>query len=98
VKIKGTHSVCGREVLVSQIIENGGHCPWDGLPFNKDYTANLTEALAKAEIAGSALENALEEAADMHGTLSLDPGSILSHVQTQIGTTQPIGSTKARAR
>ena len=48
-------------MLVPQIVDERRHCPWDGQAFNKDYTANLTEALAKAaKIAGSALENALE--------------------------------------
>jgi len=36
VKIKVVHGACGREVLVHQILESQGHCPWDGKPFNKD--------------------------------------------------------------
>ena len=77
-KIKGLHSVCGREVLVQQIVDNGGHCPWDGKPFNAEYTALLTEALARAEIAGSALVETLEAIADMHGDLVLVEESVLA--------------------
>src|SRR5688572_9891156 len=64
VKIKLVHDECGREVLVGQILDSQGHCPWDGKPFNKDYTAVLTEALEAAENAGGLLENALETIAD----------------------------------
>lgn len=77
-KIKGVHSVCGREVLVQQIVDNGGHCPWDGEPFNAEYTALLTDALARAEIAGTVLVEALEAVADMHGDLVLVENSVLA--------------------
>lgn len=83
-KIKGIHSVCGREVLVQQILENQGHCPWDGKPFNKDYTALLAQALAKAEAAGSLLEDALDEVAEMGGDLVLDETSVLAGLETAL--------------
>jgi hypothetical protein len=82
VKIKGVHSVCGREVLVQQIVDNGGHCPWDGKPFNAEYTALLTDALARAEIAGTVLVEALEAIADMHGDLVLVEESVLAEQTT----------------
>jgi hypothetical protein len=78
VKIKGIHTVCGREVLVQQIVESGGHCPWDGQPFNNDYTAMLAEALLRAEIGGSALVEALEAIADLHGDLQIVDESVLA--------------------
>lgn len=49
--------------MMQQIRESGGHCPWDGKAFTRDYTATLTEALETAENAGSVLQTALEHIA-----------------------------------
>jgi hypothetical protein len=84
VKIKLYHDVCGREVLVQQVLETGGHCPWDGLPFEKDYTALLAEALEVAENAGSVLENALEKIAGMEPALTIDRDSVLAGMEDEI--------------
>jgi hypothetical protein len=84
VKIKGTHEVCGREVLVQQIVDSNGHCPWDGEAFNKDYTAMLTEALEAAQIAGTALQDKLSEIADMHGTLVIEEDSVLGALKAEL--------------
>ncbi|MEX2457901.1 MAG: hypothetical protein WD770_02825 [Actinomycetota bacterium] len=84
-KIKGVHSVCGREVLVQQIVDNGGHCPWDGKPFNAEYTALLTDALARAEVAGTVLVEALEAIADMHGDLVLVEDAVLAEPIAVLG-------------
>jgi hypothetical protein len=84
VKIKVVHDECGREVLVRQILETGGHCPWDGKAFNKDYTAILTEALEAAENAGGVLENALEKIADMNPAMTVDRHSILGPIDSHI--------------
>src|SRR5690242_10832991 len=65
VKITVFHPVCGRDVLVQQILASQGHCPWDGKPFSVDYTAVLAEALAAVEIAGTAMGEALERVAGM---------------------------------
>lgn len=83
-KIKVIHNLCGREVLVRQILETGGHCPWDGKPFNKDYTAVLAEALETAESAGGVLENALEKIADMDPDMTFVRESILGGIEEQI--------------
>ena len=83
-KIRATHSVCGREFFVEQVLESGGHCPWDGLPLSKDYTANLATALREAELAGSALEGALGQVADMHPDLALDEESLLTDLRAQL--------------
>ena len=83
-KIKVVHSECGREVLVRQILETGGHCPWDGKPFSKDYTALLAEALETAENAGGVLENALEKIAGMDPAMTIDRDSILRGIEGQI--------------
>jgi hypothetical protein len=81
VKIKMIHDLCGREVLVRQILESQGHCPWDGKAFNRDYTAVLAEALTQAEEAGSVLENALEKIGGMEPTFKIDERSLLGNIQ-----------------
>jgi hypothetical protein len=77
VKIKVVHTECGREVLVRQILDSGGHCPWDGRPFDRDYTAVLAELLETAEQAGSVLENALEKIAGIGPAMRIDPDSVV---------------------
>jgi len=84
VKLKVVHTECGREILVRQILDTGGHCPWDGKPFNKDYTAILAEALETAENAGGVLENALEKIADMEPAMTIDRDSVLRGIEQQI--------------
>ena len=83
-KVKVFHTLCGREVLVRQILETGGHCPWDGQAFEKDYTAVLAEALEAAEEAGNVLENAFEKIAAMEPTLTIDRDSVLGGVEASI--------------
>jgi hypothetical protein len=84
VKLKVIHDECGREVLVQQILESQGHCPWDGRPFNKDYTATLVEALGTAEDAGNRLENALEEIAGIHPAFLLVRESLLGRIEGEL--------------
>ena len=83
-KIKLYHTVCGREILVRQVLQTGGHCPWDGKPFNKDYTAVIAEALEAAESAGNVLENAFEKIEGMDPAFSIDPASVLGEIQRHI--------------
>jgi len=84
VKIKLFHDVCGREVLVQQVLESGGHCPWDGLAFTDEYTGVLVEALEAAENAGGVLESALEKIAGIDAALALDRESILGPLSMQL--------------
>jgi hypothetical protein len=84
VKLKVVHTECGREVLVRQILDTGGHCPWDGKPFSKDYTALLAEALETAENAGGVLENALEKIASMDPAMKIDRESLLRVIEEQM--------------
>jgi hypothetical protein len=84
VKIKVFHTECGREALVRQVLDTGGHCPWDGKPYNKDYTAVLAEALEMAEEAGNVLENALEKLAAMHPAMSIDRASVLGEIESHV--------------
>jgi hypothetical protein len=84
VKIKVIHHVCGREILVQQILDSRGHCPWDGLAFNKDYTAVLSEALEQAELAGGMLENAVEKIVGMEPSFTIDRESLLGEIERQL--------------
>jgi hypothetical protein len=84
VKIKVVHDECGREILVQQILATGGHCPWDGKPFNKDYTAVLAEALERAESAGGVLDNALEKIAAMEPSFKIQRDSILAPLEAHL--------------
>jgi len=86
VKIKVIHDLCGREVLVRQILDSMGHCPWDGKAFNSDYTAVLAEALEQAEEAGSVLENALEKIAGMEPTFKIEEPSLLAVIQDHVAS------------
>ena len=83
-KIKVVHDVCGREILVQQILASQGHCPWDGKAFNKDYTAVLAEALGTAEEAGSTLENALEKLAGMRPALVVREETLIGPLGEQL--------------
>jgi hypothetical protein len=85
VKIKVVHDECGRESLVRQILDSGGHCPWDGKPFSAEYTAVLAEALEAAEEAGSTLENALEKIAGMNAALTIDERTLLDPLRRRLG-------------
>jgi hypothetical protein len=95
VKLKVIHDLCGREVLVRQILESQGHCPWDGKAFNRDYTAILAEALEQAEGAGSVLENALEKIAGMEPSFRLDSRSILDPLKPHLDALSPDGGSRA---
>ena len=83
-KIKVIHTECGREALVRQILDMGGHCPWDGRPYNKDYTAVLAEALERAEEAGNVLENALEKISQMSPAMTIDRDTVLGEMESHI--------------
>ena len=83
-KIKVIHHVCGREILVQQILESAGHCPWDGMAFSRDYTANLAESLETAEIAGSVLETALDQIAGMRPAFTIVRESLINPLEGSV--------------
>ena len=87
-RIKGTCARCGREFLVREAIDNGGHCPSCGQPFNAHYTAVLASTLREAEIAGSVIEDALNRLVGMEGALELDEESILEPLRQPIRATR----------
>ncbi len=76
-----THTGCGREATVRQVLESQGHCPWDGRPLSAHYTAVLAEALEEAEVAGAALLKALDKVASARADLTIDPESVLGPIR-----------------
>jgi hypothetical protein len=88
VKIKGTCKRDGRDFMVEQVTASGGECPWDGEPFQPDYAITLVNALRDAEAAGSRLEQALEQVADLRPEFTLETSSVIGHVQTQLARLQ----------
>jgi hypothetical protein len=87
-KIKGTCSRDEREFLASQVVEAHGHCPWDGQPFNKDYTAVLANALQEAERHGNAFQAALEQISGMELAMELDEESVLGPLRDALRAAQ----------
>jgi hypothetical protein len=84
VKIKGTDKRNQRDFLVEQVIEGGGVSPWDGQPFSPDYAVTLVNALRDAEEAGSKLEEALEQVADLRPEFTLDDASIVGPLKAAL--------------
>lgn len=83
-KIKGTCRRDGREFMVEQVVESGGECPWDGEPFSADYAVTLVNALVDAEEAGTKLELALAQLADLQPAFTLDAASVLGSIRGSI--------------
>jgi hypothetical protein len=84
VKIRGTCKRDGRDFLVEQVIDAGGECPWDGEPFSADYAVTLVNALRGAQEAGTHLELSLGQLADLHPDFTLQAGSVLNNLKTQL--------------
>jgi hypothetical protein len=84
VKIRGTCKRCGREFLFEQASTTGGRCPWDGEPFNPDYAVVLVEMMQAAELAGTKLEQTLEDIAALRPTFTIDPTSVTAGLQASI--------------
>ena len=84
-RIKGTCKRDGRDFMVEQIVASGGRCPWDGEPFQSDYAVTLVNALRDAEEAGSKLEQALAQLADLQPELTLSAASIVGVLEEQLG-------------
>lgn len=83
-KIRGTCRRCGREFLFEQASTTGGRCPWDGEPFNADYAVVLVEMMQAAEVAGTKLEQALEDIAALRPAFTIDPASVTADLQASI--------------
>lgn len=83
-KIKGTCRRDGRDFMVEQVVAAGGKCPWDGEPFNADYAATLVDAMERAEVAGSALEDALRTIAGLNPEFTLLSDSVIEPLRQQL--------------
>jgi transposase len=85
VKIRGTCANCGREFVPELVVEAGGHCPWCGKAFNRDYTALLVQALRQADRAGNLLEDALRDVASVEElAMDIDEESILEPLRAAL--------------
>lgn len=80
-KIKATCKYCDKDLLLEQAVSAGGHCPWCGQTFQKDYAVILTDSITAAERAGQVLEDALEKMAELRPGFNLDQ-SFLTGIQT----------------
>jgi transposase-like protein len=87
VRIRGTCANCGREFLPEQVVEAGGHCPWCGKAFNRDYTSLLVQALRQADQAGDVLEDALKDIASIEElAMDIDEESVLEPLRGALRT------------
>ena len=83
-RIKGTCKRDGRDFMVEQVVALGGHCPWDGEPFQADYAVTLVNALRDAEVAGTRLEQALEQVANLRPEFTLQPDSVVGGLKVTL--------------
>ena len=92
-KIKAVCRNCGREVSPQLIADAGGHCPWCGRAFNANYTSLLVRSLTEAEAAGTRLEDALEQIAEMDEPgLDIDEESVLQALRDAMGSIRKRGA------
>jgi hypothetical protein len=85
VRIKGTCANCGREFVPELVVQAGGHCPWCGKAFNRDYTSLLVQALRQAGRAGDVLEDALQDIASIEElAMDIDEESILEPLRAAL--------------
>ena len=81
-KIKAKCRNCGRDLFPQQVIDSGGHCPWCGQAFTRDYTSLLVRALRQAEEAGEGLQDALEQIGTIEDVaLEIDDESVLEELR-----------------
>ncbi len=96
-KIRGTCQNCGRDFLSQQVMASGGHCWHCGKPYQPHYTAVFVEAIAQVEIAGSALEAALEKLAGMEAAVVLDEDTVMAPTKAHLESIRAAGEAHAKA-
>ena len=96
-KIRGTCQNCGRDFLTQQVLANGGHCWNCGKPYQPHYTAVFAEAIEQAELAGSALEAALERLAGMEPAMVLDEETVLAALRAHLVAIRTAGEAYAKS-
>ncbi|HEY7280016.1 MAG TPA: hypothetical protein VID47_00375 [Actinomycetota bacterium] len=95
-KIRGTCQNCGRDFLTQQVLASGGHCWNCGKPYQPHYTAVFAEAIEQAELAGSALEAALERLAGMEPAMVIDEETVLAAIQAHLSAIRTAGEAYAK--
>lgn len=83
-KIEGTCRACGREVTGDQMVQGGGECTWCGTPFSPDYAMTFVDAVREAQEAGTRLERALEELADLAPGVQIAEASVLGQARRSL--------------
>ena len=83
-KIKATCNYCDKDLLLEQAVTAGGHCPWCGESFQRDYAVVLTDAIKAAEASGQVLENALEKMAELRPGFKVDR-SFMAEITGSVG-------------
>jgi hypothetical protein len=82
-KIKATCMNCGRELLLSQLLEGPvlqGECPWCGVIMAPDYTDHLLTTVGRLEAAGAEFERALGRLRGGWARLRIDRDSTLGRL------------------
>lgn len=74
----------GREFLVRQVVDSHGHNPWTGRPLSNEYTAILGEGLEAVEIAGTALQDALDRIIGMAPDLMIESESLIGPLRERV--------------
>lgn len=80
-RLRASCGSCRRDLLIQQAIEAGGHCPWCGVAFQKDYAATLVDALSLADAGGDQLLAALERIAAMRPGFTLEVDPLLEQIR-----------------
>jgi hypothetical protein len=83
-KVKATCMHCGRELLLSQLLEGpdmAGTCPSCGVILARDYVGHLLESVRRLEAAGTHLEGALGRMRGGWARIRIDRASILGRLE-----------------
>lgn len=71
-KIKATCNYCDKELYLEQAVAAGGHCPWCGETFQKDYAVVLIDAIKAVEGSAQGLEDALGKMVELRPGFKID--------------------------
>jgi hypothetical protein len=74
----------GREFLVRQVVDSHGHNPWTGRPLSNEYTAVLAEGLEAVEIAGTALQDALDRIIGMAPEMTIEAETLMGPIRERL--------------
>jgi hypothetical protein len=83
-RIMATCSNCQRDLLLSQLVEGPGRCPWCGTLLASHFTLLLADTVRRAEHAGAELERAIERLGGDWARFHVRPESILEPLRAQL--------------